>query len=65
MKKPRVTFEIIRAVNNEFFVRIVMRNGRFTWNTGETHLKKQSCKRAIERLVEALHGLDYEIKDLT
>lgn len=64
MRRPKVRFEIDRAKNKELFARIVIRNGKQTWTSGETYQRKQGVERAIKGLVDALHGLDYEIVDL-
>lgn len=64
--KAKLTFEIKRSdANDEFYVRIVMRNGKQTFTSGETYQRRQGAQRAIDGLVNALHGLDYEVKDLT
>lgn len=65
MKRPKLIFQIDRAKNREFFVRIVMRNGKQTFTSGETYQKRQGVHRAIDGLVNALHGLDFEVRDLT
>jgi uncharacterized protein YegP (UPF0339 family) len=64
MKKPKIKFEIDRAVNNEFFVRIVARYGKQTFTSGETYKRVAGAKKAIDRLVTGLHALDYEIIEL-
>jgi uncharacterized protein YegP (UPF0339 family) len=61
--KPKVKFQINHAVNDEFFVRIVLGNGKQTFTSGETYQRRQGCQRAIKGLVDALHELDYQIVD--
>lgn len=65
MKRPKLIFEIDRAKNKEFFVRIVMRNGKQTFTSGETYKRIAGAANAIKALVVAIAGQSYEVRDLT
>jgi uncharacterized protein YegP (UPF0339 family) len=64
-KKIALTFEIQRASNKQFFVRIVMRNGKQTFTSGEQYLRRGAARKAIDSLLIAIDSTDYEIVDLT
>lgn len=58
--KYRIQFR--RAVNQEWFARIVHRNGREIVRTSETYKHKSSCERALNNLILAMGAGDYTVE---
>jgi uncharacterized protein YegP (UPF0339 family) len=61
--KSRYKFVIERAANKEFFVRIISRNSKQTFTSGEQYKRTVSASKAISSLISAIKDGEYVVVD--